>query len=317
MSASCASRSGRAGSSATSRSFSRGSFRRTNASARGSSACSSGPARSRSPSPPGPLPRHLAADPPARLRPPARAALAVDPSGLEVRGFDAPHEANTIGAMGQTEKLGEQKQTTASKGVFVLGAEASRAGTALVRAIGRLVNRGIDEVLLSDKRRVTSAAEGRSLLSGDEQTESRTEDIQRVIVLAVPVLRALARGAHFVKLPWVIVGSTAISVGVAVRTGVREIQVLSSLVAHRLEQATGAPADPALVKKMALDLYLHPKREPRPTDDRLHLVRLTRKWVLGGIFGRKTSKRANRALAAAERLDPAALGERWDSVRRK
>jgi hypothetical protein len=218
--------------------------------------------------------------------------------------------------MGQTEKLGEQKQTTASKGVFVLGAEASRAGTALVRAIGRLVNRGIDEVLLSDKR-VTSAAEGRSLLAGDEQTKSRTEDIQRVIVLAVPVLRALARGAHFVKLPWVIVGSTAISVGVAVRTGVREIQVLSSLVAHRLEQATGAPADPALVKKVALDLYLHPKREPRPTDDRLHLVRLTRKWVLGGIFGRKTSKRANRALAAADRLDPAALAERWNSVRRK
>jgi len=97
--------------------------------------------------------------------------------------------------MGQTEKLGEQKQTTASKGVFVLGAEASRAGTALVRAIGRLVNRGIDEVLLSDKR-VTSAAEGRSLLAGDEQTESRTEDMQRGIVLAVPVLRALARGAH-------------------------------------------------------------------------------------------------------------------------
>jgi hypothetical protein len=106
-------------------------------------------------------------------------------------------------------------------------------------------------------------------------------------------------------------------VGIAVRTGGREIQVLSSLVAHRLEQATGTPADPALVKKVTLDLYLHPKRKLRPSDGKLHLVRLTRKWVLGGVFGRETSKRADRALAAAERLDPAALAASWDSVRRR
>jgi len=197
-----------------------------------------------------------------------------------------------------------------------VGADASRAGAALVHAVGRLVNRAVDEILLGDKR-VTSAAEGKHLLAGGEQAESLAEDVQRVIVLAVPVLRALARGARFVKLPWVIVGSTALSVGVAVRTGVGEIQVLSSLVAHRLEQATGAHADPALVKKVTLDLYLHPKRTLRPADDKLHLVRLTRKWVLSGIFGRKTAKRANRALDAAERLDPAALVESWDSARRR
>jgi hypothetical protein len=111
--------------------------------------------------------------------------------------------------------------------------------------------------------------------------------------------------------------ATAISVGIAVRTGVREIQVLSSLVAHRLEQETAAPADPALVKKAALDLYLHPKHKLHPTDDKLHVVRLTRKWVLGGILGRKTAERANRALTAAERLDAAALTARWNSVRRR
>jgi hypothetical protein len=229
--------------------------------------------------------------------------------------------------MRPAERSGEQTQKTAtSRQALVLarsavagkkaGADASRAGAALVHAVGRLMNRAVDEVLLGDKR-VTSAAEGERLLAGDEQTESVAEEIQRVIVLAVPVLRALARGARFVKLPWVILGSTAISVGVAVRTGVREIQVLSSLVAHRLEQATGAPADPALVKKVALDLYLHPKRKLRLTDDKLHLVRLTRKWVLGGIFGRTTAKRVNRALAAAERLDSAALAASWQSVRRR
>jgi hypothetical protein len=196
------------------------------------------------------------------------------------------------------------------------GADASRAAVALVHTIGRLVNAAVDEIVLGDQR-VTSAAEGRRLLAGEEQTDSLAEDMQRVIVLAVPVVRAVARGARFVKLPWMIVGSTAISVGVAVRNGVREIQVLSSLVAHQLEQATGAPADPALVKKVTLDLYLHPKRKLHPTDEKLHLVRLTRKWVLGGIFGRKTSKRAHRALAAAERLDPAALVTTWDGVRRQ
>jgi hypothetical protein len=98
---------------------------------------------------------------------------------------------------------------------------------------------------------------------------------------------------------------------------VREIQVLSSLVAHRLEQATGEPADPALVKKVAIDLYLHPKRELLLSDDKLHLVRLTRKWVLGGMFARNTEKRANRALAAAESLDAAPLAASWDTVRHR
>jgi hypothetical protein len=192
-------------------------------------------------------------------------------------------------------------------------ADAGKAGLALVHAIDRLVNRAIDAMLLGDKQ-VTSAAEGRRLLAGDEQAESVAEDIQRVVVLAFPVVRAFARGARLVKLPWVMLASTTLSVGVAVRTGVREIQVLSALVAHRLEQATGEPADPALVKKLTLDLYLHPKRKLRPTDDKLHLVRLTRKWVLGGIFGRETGKRADRALAAAERLDPAELAARWKST---
>jgi hypothetical protein len=195
------------------------------------------------------------------------------------------------------------------------GAVAGRAGDALVRAVGKLVNRAVDEMLLGDER-VTSADEGRRLLRGDEQSESLADDIQRVIILAVPVVRVLARGARVARLPWVIVGSTAISVGIAVRTGVREIHVLSSLVAHRLEQATGAPADPALVKKVAIDLYLHPRRKPRAADDKLHLVRLTRKWILGGMLGRTTEKRADRALAAAERVDAAALASNWEAVRR-
>jgi hypothetical protein len=170
--------------------------------------------------------------------------------------------------------------------------------------------------LLGDER-VGSAAEARQLLKRGEQAEALTGEIQRVVVLAVPLLRRLARGARVMRVPWVFVASTTLSMGFAVRSGVKEIQALSSLVAHRVEQATGAPADPALVKKLAIDLYLHPRRTPKLDNDRLRIVRLTRKWLLGGAFGRKTQRRASRALEAAERIDAAALAAEWDNARRE
>ena len=200
--------------------------------------------------------------------------------------------------------------SSAGKGARV---HALKASDALVETVGGLADRAIDRVLLTGEP-VTSAADGKRLLAGQADTEAFTDVIQRVVVLAVPVVRTLARGA---KVPWVMVASSAVSIGVAVRTGVRELQVLSSLVANRLEQAEGVPSDPALVKKLAIDLYLAPKRTPRLADDRLPLVRLTRKWVFSGAFGRKTSKRAARALDAAERLDAAALSGRWEAVRRR
>jgi hypothetical protein len=171
-------------------------------------------------------------------------------------------------------------------------------------------------VLLTDKR-VSSAAEGKRILAGEADTEALAGDIQRVVVLAVPVVRRLARGARLTKVPWLMVASSAVSIGIGVRTGVRELQVLASLVAHRLEQATGVPSDPALVKKLAIDLYLDPKRTPQLPNDKLRLVRLTRKWVLSGALGRKTSKRAAKALEAGERLDVAELSARWTAVRRR
>ena len=181
---------------------------------------------------------------------------------------------------------------------------------ALVDAVGALADRAVERVVVSDAR-VTSAAEGKRLLAGEAETEALADNIQRVVVLATPLVRRLARGAKFTKVPWVMVASSSIAVGVAVRNGVRELQTLASLVAHQVEQATGSPPDPALVKKLAIDLYLEPRRPPDPTRDKLRIVRLTRIWVLSGALGRNTSKRAARALDAAERLDTAALQEAW------
>ncbi|HEX6664872.1 MAG TPA: hypothetical protein VF025_14465 [Gaiellaceae bacterium] len=194
--------------------------------------------------------------------------------------------------------------------------DARRASVALVRAVSDLVSKAVDQVLLGDER-VRSAAEARQLLRRDEQAEALAGETQRVVALAVVVLRRLARGARVTRVPWVFVASTTLSIGIAVRSGVKEIQALSSLVAHRLEQATGAPADPPLVKKLAVDLYLHPRRAPNLDNDRVRIVRLTRKWLLGGAFGRKTERRASRALEAAERIDAAALAAEWDKRRKR
>jgi len=191
------------------------------------------------------------------------------------------------------------------------GTDVRRTSGALVRAVSDLVGKAVDHVLLSNKR-VASAAEARQLLKREEQAEAVTGEIQRVVALAVPVFLRLARGARLTKVPWVLVASATLSIGAAVRSGFKEIQSLSSLIAHRLEQETGAPADPALVKKLAVDLYLHPRRAPN-LNGPVRIVRLTRKWLLGGAFGRKTERRASRAFEAAERIDAAALAARWNS----
>ena len=195
------------------------------------------------------------------------------------------------------------------------GTDARRASSALVHAVSDLVNKAVDQVLLGDER-VGSAAEARQLLKRGEQVEALAGEIQRVVALAVPILRRLARGARVMKIPWVFVASTTLSIWITVRSGVKEIQALSSLIAHRLEQATEAPADPALVKKLAIELYLHPRRRPNLDNDRVRIVRLTRKWLISGAFGRKTERRALRALEAAERIDAAALAAQWDDAHR-
>jgi hypothetical protein len=172
----------------------------------------------------------------------------------------------------------------------------------LVDAVSSLYEHLVDRTLATSDR-VTSAAEGKKLLATDDGTEAVADHIQRVVVLAIPVLRTFARGARFTRIPWVLVATTAFSIGSAVRSGVREAQVIGSLVAHRLEQATAQPADPALVKRLTLELYLAPKRTPDPDDLTLPVGLLLRRWLIKGAIGRDTKKAASKALDAAERLD--------------
>lgn len=174
--------------------------------------------------------------------------------------------------------------------------------SALVQAAGNLYDDLLDRLLLSDER-VTSATEGKRLIASDDDMEDVADRIQRFVALATPAVRMLARGAKFTRVPWVLVATTTASTVLTARAGVNEVRVLASLVAYRVEQATGLPADPALVKKLTLELYLWPKREPDVSSLDLPLGKLARRWAFRGVFGRDTRKAAGKALDAAERLD--------------
>ncbi len=180
----------------------------------------------------------------------------------------------------------------------------------LLDAVGALFDQVIDRILLSPER-VTSAAEGKRLIAADDDAEGLTDTLQRVAVIATPIVRTVARGARWLpRVPWVLVASTTASLIVTLRAGVHEVRVLGSLIAYRLEQATGRHADPALVKQLTLELYLSPGRTPR-LDGGLRLGKLVRRWVFRGAIGKDTRKAANKALDAAERLDVATLDALW------
>ena len=187
-----------------------------------------------------------------------------------------------------------------------------RVGTLL--AIPRVLERSAGDVvhqafgrLLSSNTRVTTAAEARRLLADHEDTEELTDAIQRFVAIATPVVRIALRGARFTRIPWVLVASSAVSIGVTVRSGVRELQAIAALLAHRFEEETGAPPDPALLQKLTLELYLEPRRTPEVSNLGLPLARLARRWIVRGAFGRNTRGKTEKALDAAERLDVSPL----------
>lgn len=191
--------------------------------------------------------------------------------------------------------------------MFVAQTE-ERAGSLLAiphaveRSAGHLVHQALDR-LLSSETPVTTAAEAKRLLADQGETEELTDAIQRFVAIATPVVRIALRGARFTRIPWVLVASSTISLSVTVRNGVRELQAIAALLAHRFEEETGAPPDPALLQKLTLELYLRPRRTPDVTDRGLPLARLARRWIVSGAFGRSTRRKTEKALDAAGRLD--------------
>src|SRR5262249_11092255 len=132
----------------------------------------------------------------------------------------ADRSSPRIRALPVTEKLGGYASIATSTGRST-GAATLKSWTALAAAVGRLVDAAAARVLLGDDR-IKSAGEGKLRLTGSTGTEELADKVQRVVVLATPIVRAVARGAKFTRLPWAMIASSSFSVGVAVRTGVRE-----------------------------------------------------------------------------------------------
>lgn len=176
----------------------------------------------------------------------------------------------------------------------------------LERSAEDIVRQAFDRLLSSDTR-VTTAAQAKRLLADHEDTEELTDAIQRFVGIATPIVRVALRGARFTRIPWVLVASSAISIGVTVRNGVRELQAIAALLTHRFEEETGAPPDQGLLQKLTLELYLNPRRASDLADLDLPLLRLARRWIVSGAFGRNARRKTHRALDAAERLDLSVL----------
>jgi hypothetical protein len=172
----------------------------------------------------------------------------------------------------------------------------------VARSAGQVVSQAFERLLSSDLR-VTTPAEGKRLLAGDDRSEELADTVQRFVGVATPILRVVARGARFTRVPWVLVASSTVSLGVTVRTGVRELQVLAAFLAFRFEQETGALPEPALLQKLTLELYLAPRKTPDVSDRRLPLVRLARRWILSGVIGRDSRGKTGKALDKAAELD--------------
>jgi hypothetical protein len=210
------------------------------------------------------------------------------------------------------QRLGVRKSCEGHLGAMPETSTEERTRSALTiprvleHSAGDVVHQAFERLLSSDVR-VTTAAEARRLLADQEDTEELTDAIQRFVAVATPVVRIALRGARFTRVPWVLVASSAVSIGVTVRNGVRELQAIAALLAYRFEEETGTAPHPALLQKLTLELYLKPRRVPDVSDLGLPLARLARRWIISGAFGRNTRGKTERALDAAERLDVSLL----------
>ena len=111
------------------------------------------------------------------------------------------------------------------------------------------------------------------------------------------------------RVPWIFSSVTLGNVTRSIRQGVREVQVVGSYLAARLQAATGKAADPALVKRLTVQVYLAPSRQLdlTETDQRVAGRQAAAAVALNGLLGRTSNKAAVRAIGAIERLDIATV----------
>jgi hypothetical protein len=199
------------------------------------------------------------------------------------------------------------KSTAASVPRAVVGLPKAAASAAQ-----SLYDRAIDRVLARPYE-ITTADQARAVLDDPDAIDvsAFADQIQQVALFTMPIVRRIGRfrkvpGVR--KIPWVFSLVTITNLTRSIRQGVREVQVIGSYLAARIEHATGRPPDPDLVKRLTVQLYLSPTRKADLTvPENLEARKLLQRWLFNGFLGRTTNKTAVRAIGAVERLDVSAL----------
>jgi hypothetical protein len=199
------------------------------------------------------------------------------------------------------------KSTAASVPRAVLGLPKAAASAAQ-----SLYDRAIDRVLARPYE-ITTADEARAVLDDPDAIDvsAFADQIQQVALFTMPIVRRISRFRKVPgvkKVPWVFSLVTITNLTRSIRQGVREVQVVGSYLAARIQRATGSPPDPDLVKRLTVQLYLAPTRKADPTvPESLEARKLLQRWLFNGLLGRTSNKTAVRAIGAIERLDVAAV----------
>lgn len=186
-----------------------------------------------------------------------------------------------------------------------------------VAALGVLYDRAVDSVLIRPHE-IATADEALALARSDIawNADALTDQVRKVAIVVLPLLRragVVARAPGLRRVPSVAVATTLAAVTTQLWSGVKELQILSALIATRLRQA-GYEPDPPLVKRLAIELYTHPNRHPTLESVPASITGVLARWTVAGAFGRNTSKQARKAFVAAERLDLDAIMARWPSL---
>jgi hypothetical protein len=187
-----------------------------------------------------------------------------------------------------------------------------------VVALGDLYDRAVDSVLIRPHD-IGTANEALALAHSDFawNADALTDQVRKVAMIVLPLLRRtgmIARAPGLRRVPSIALATTFAAVSTQLWSGVKELQILAALVATRLRRA-GYEADPPLVKRLTIELYTHPDRQPTLISVPSSITRVLARWTVAGVFGRNTSSRAEQAFIAAERLDLDAVMAQWQHPR--
>jgi hypothetical protein len=187
-----------------------------------------------------------------------------------------------------------------------------------VLALGDLYDRAVDSVLIRPHE-IATADEAEALARSDFawNADALTDQVRKVALVLLPLLRRtgmVARAPGLRRVPSIAVATTVAAVSTQLWSGVKELQILAALVATRLRRA-GYEADPPLVKRLTIELYSHPERQPTLESVPTSITKMLARWAVAGVFGRNTSTRARKAYVAAEHLDLHAVMAQWQQPR--